>query len=131
MVAVRIDSRLQARIDPSDVVQESLMVAARKLPGYKKAIEELMSSEAIDSEPILQLGLAIAHHHADHRTDASAWLEKAQHLLKDWDAENANARIESEVLRHEAERLILGENHNPPELTPAITGQARSVTGSR
>ncbi len=34
MVAVRIDDRLSARIDPSDVVQEAMMVAAKKLPQY-------------------------------------------------------------------------------------------------
>src|SRR5262245_40686432 len=34
MVAVRMDRRLAARIDPSDVVQEALTSAARKLPDY-------------------------------------------------------------------------------------------------
>src|SRR5262245_24069354 len=34
MVAVRLDCRLAARVDPSDVVQEALMDAARKLPDY-------------------------------------------------------------------------------------------------
>src|SRR5437763_12378901 len=34
MVAVRLDRRLTARIDPSDVVQEALVDAARKLPEY-------------------------------------------------------------------------------------------------
>ena len=34
MVAVRIDGRLAARIDPSDVVQETLFEASRKLPDY-------------------------------------------------------------------------------------------------
>ena len=34
MVDVRIDDRLSARIDPSDVVQEALVVAAKKLPAY-------------------------------------------------------------------------------------------------
>ena len=34
MVAVRIDRRLAARIDPSDVVQEALFEACRKLPDY-------------------------------------------------------------------------------------------------
>jgi RNA polymerase sigma-70 factor, ECF subfamily len=34
MVAVRFDRRLAARIDPSDVVQEALADAARKLPEY-------------------------------------------------------------------------------------------------
>ena len=34
MVAVRIDPRLSARVDPSDVVQEALVEASRKLPDY-------------------------------------------------------------------------------------------------
>ena len=34
MVAVRLDRRLAARVDPSDIVQEALMVAAQKLSGY-------------------------------------------------------------------------------------------------
>jgi RNA polymerase sigma-70 factor (ECF subfamily) len=34
MVAVRLDPRLAARVDPSDVVQDTLVDAARKLDGY-------------------------------------------------------------------------------------------------
>jgi RNA polymerase sigma-70 factor (ECF subfamily) len=34
MVKLRMDARLRARIDPSDVVQEALMEAAGKLPDY-------------------------------------------------------------------------------------------------
>jgi RNA polymerase sigma-70 factor (ECF subfamily) len=34
MVAVRMDPRLAARVDPSDVVQETLVEAAGKLPEY-------------------------------------------------------------------------------------------------
>ena len=34
MVYFRMDPLLQARIDPADVVQEALIVAARKLPDY-------------------------------------------------------------------------------------------------
>jgi RNA polymerase sigma-70 factor (ECF subfamily) len=37
MIALRIDSRLAARIDPSDVVQESLAEAAGKLSEYIRA----------------------------------------------------------------------------------------------
>ena len=36
MVAVRLDPRLAARVDPSDVVQEALMVADQKLGAYLK-----------------------------------------------------------------------------------------------
>src|SRR5437870_3130549 len=34
MIAVRMDRRLAARIDPSDVVQEALTEASQKLPAY-------------------------------------------------------------------------------------------------
>jgi RNA polymerase sigma-70 factor (ECF subfamily) len=34
MVHVQLDARLQARIDPSDVVQETMIEAARRLPAY-------------------------------------------------------------------------------------------------
>ena len=34
MVAVRMDDRLSARVDPSDVVQETLLVASERLPAY-------------------------------------------------------------------------------------------------
>jgi RNA polymerase sigma-70 factor, ECF subfamily len=36
MVALRLDSRLSARVDASDVVQEALIDAARKLPDYER-----------------------------------------------------------------------------------------------
>jgi RNA polymerase sigma-70 factor (ECF subfamily) len=34
MVAVRMDKRLTARVDPSDIVQEALTEASQKLPSY-------------------------------------------------------------------------------------------------
>jgi RNA polymerase sigma-70 factor (ECF subfamily) len=34
MIALRLDSRLSARVDPSDVLQETLAVADRRLPAY-------------------------------------------------------------------------------------------------
>jgi RNA polymerase sigma-70 factor (ECF subfamily) len=36
MVALRLDRRLQGRVDPSDVIQESYIDAARRLPEYVK-----------------------------------------------------------------------------------------------
>jgi len=36
MVAVRMDKRLAARVDPSDIVQEALTEASQKLPDYLK-----------------------------------------------------------------------------------------------
>ncbi len=40
MVRLRIDARVAARIDPSDVVQEAISDAWRKLPGYLGATQE-------------------------------------------------------------------------------------------
>jgi len=37
MVAVRMDPQLAARVDPSDVVQEALLVALQRLPEYLRA----------------------------------------------------------------------------------------------
>src|SRR4051812_42135716 len=34
MVGLRLDRRLQGRVDPSDVLQEAYIDLARKLPGY-------------------------------------------------------------------------------------------------
>ena len=36
MVALRLDRRLQGRVDPSDVIQESFIDAARRLPEYAR-----------------------------------------------------------------------------------------------
>src|SRR5262245_25328832 len=36
MVALRLDRRLQGRVDPSDVIQDSYIDAARRLPEYAK-----------------------------------------------------------------------------------------------
>ncbi len=37
MVAIRLDRRLAARVDPSDVVQEAMRVACERMPGYLAA----------------------------------------------------------------------------------------------
>src|SRR4051812_43110130 len=36
MISLRMDRRLQGRVDPSDVIQESFIDAARRLPEYAK-----------------------------------------------------------------------------------------------
>jgi RNA polymerase sigma-70 factor (ECF subfamily) len=36
MVAIQLDSRLKARVDPSDIVQEAMVEAARRFPDYLK-----------------------------------------------------------------------------------------------
>jgi DNA-directed RNA polymerase specialized sigma24 family protein len=37
VVEVRLDGRLRARLDPSDVVQEAQLEVARRLPDYQQA----------------------------------------------------------------------------------------------
>ena len=49
MVAVRIDGRLAARIDPSDVVQETLFEASRKMRHLEQmSISEIAAILGID-----------------------------------------------------------------------------------
>jgi RNA polymerase sigma-70 factor (ECF subfamily) len=42
LVAIRLDSRMQGRVDPSDVVQEAQLEASRRLPGYLESEEPSM-----------------------------------------------------------------------------------------
>jgi RNA polymerase sigma-70 factor (ECF subfamily) len=41
MISLRLDSRLQGRIDPSDVIQEAYLEAARRLPVYMREPEPM------------------------------------------------------------------------------------------
>jgi RNA polymerase sigma-70 factor, ECF subfamily len=41
MVALRMDGRLQGRVDPSDVIQEAYLEAARRLPEYVRDAEPM------------------------------------------------------------------------------------------
>jgi RNA polymerase sigma-70 factor (ECF subfamily) len=41
MVALRLDPRLQGRVDPSDVIQEAYLDAARRLPDYSQESERM------------------------------------------------------------------------------------------
>ena len=41
MVALRLDRRLQGRVDPSDVIQEAYLEAARRLPEYLREPEPM------------------------------------------------------------------------------------------
>jgi RNA polymerase sigma-70 factor (ECF subfamily) len=41
LVALRLDPRLQGRVDPSDVIQEACLDAARRLPEYRREPERM------------------------------------------------------------------------------------------
>jgi RNA polymerase sigma-70 factor (ECF subfamily) len=41
MVALRMDRRLQGRVDPSDVIQEAYLEAARRLPAYLREADPM------------------------------------------------------------------------------------------
>jgi len=72
------------------------------------------NSNANWAEPVILLDLAIAHHRWGHNQQAQEWLEKATRLL-DQSGEfspHMHERMEFEVLRQEAERLILGNTHS-------------------
>ena len=77
MVAVRMDGRLAARLDPSDVVQEALVDAARDLPEY-------LRSQSMAFYPWLrQLAwdrLVRLHRHHIHTRRRSVDREASAHL---------------------------------------------------
>jgi RNA polymerase sigma-70 factor (ECF subfamily) len=57
MVCARMDTRLAARIDPSDVVQEALMEASRRLPAFLEKDDDMFYPwlRAIAWERLVQL----------------------------------------------------------------------------
>jgi hypothetical protein len=65
MVALRLDRRLQERVDPSDVIQDAYLEAARRLPEYLREpapmppqfLSELTSFRA-EAEEVLAPALA-------------------------------------------------------------------------
>jgi len=105
MVAVRLDRRLLARLDPSDIVQEVLLEAHQKLDGYlrERPLPFYPWLHRLASER-----LALAHR--KHRTrgrdvgresrafalpDDSAWLLAGQLVAKDPTPGHAAMREES------------------------------------
>jgi len=106
MVSLRLDSRVTARVDASDVVQEALFDAAQKLVDYER-------DRPIPFYPWLHRlaadKLALAHRHhlrASRRTvsreeaDTYVWVQGASRLLVDWlvasDATPGGALLRSE-----------------------------------
>jgi RNA polymerase sigma-70 factor, ECF subfamily len=90
MVSLRLDSRVSARVDASDVVQEALIDAAQKLADYER-------DRPIPFYPWLHRlaadKLALAHRHhlragrrsvAREEADTFVWLEGPSRLLVDW-----------------------------------------------
>ena len=68
MVAVRIDPRLASRVDPSDVVQETLMDVHQKLPDYlrRRPLPFYLWLRQLACERIIDLQRR--HIHAERRT---------------------------------------------------------------
>jgi RNA polymerase sigma-70 factor, ECF subfamily len=106
MVSLRLDSRVSARVDASDVVQEALIDAAQKLADYER-------DRPIPFYPWLHRlaadKLALAHRHhlragrrsaAREEADTFVWLEGPSRLLVDWlvasDATPGAAFLQSE-----------------------------------
>jgi RNA polymerase sigma-70 factor (ECF subfamily) len=90
MVSLRLDSRVTARVDASDVVQEALFDAAQKLVDYER-------DRPIPFYPWLHRlaadKLALAHRHhlraarrsvAREEADTYVWVQGASRLLVDW-----------------------------------------------
>lgn len=77
MISVRMDRRLASRIDPSDVVQETLIEAARQLPEY-------LRNPALPFYPwIRQLAMQqlIRQHRRHLRAKARSLRREQQHAL--------------------------------------------------
>jgi RNA polymerase sigma-70 factor, ECF subfamily len=106
MVSLRLDSRVSARVDASDVVQEALFDAAQKLADYER-------DRPIPFYPWLYRlaadKLALAHRHhlragrrsvAREEADTFVWLHGSSRLLVDWlvasDATPGDAFLRSE-----------------------------------
>ena len=109
MVSLRLDSRVSARVDASDVVQEALFDAAQKLVDYAR-------ERPIPFYPWLHRlaadKLALAHRHhlragrrsvAREEADTFVWLQGSSRLLVDWlvasDATPGDAFFRSERQR--------------------------------
>lgn len=129
MVGVRIDPRLVARFDPSDVVQDALMDASRKFAGYlqNKPLPFYPWLRRLTLERLLELHRR--HVFADKRnpdaevnvdvwlSDASAWqladcltgsAETAppERLIREEERRRVQAALER-LLAHEREILVL------------------------
>ena len=109
MVSLRIDSRVSARVDASDVVQERALDAAQKLVDYER-------DRPIPFYPWLHRlaadKLALAHRHhlragrrsvAREEADTFLWVQGSSRLLVDWlvasDATPGDAFFRSERRR--------------------------------
>ena len=70
---------------------------------FDEAIQRLKTH---DHEPRKYFELAIAYHLSDRHNDARQALSEAMRLFEDWQPKHANPRMEGEVLRAEAMRLV-------------------------
>jgi RNA polymerase sigma-70 factor (ECF subfamily) len=85
MVRLRMDPRLRARVDPSDVIQETLATASRQLPGY-------LQTQAIPFYPWLRriAWQQLAHLHERHLDAEKRSIRREQH--RTWEVSDDSAR---------------------------------------
>ena len=100
MIQVRIDPRVSARIDPSDVVQETLTIASRKLPQY-------LASQPIPFYPWLR---------------QIAW-EQLVHL------HDRHLRAAGRSVTRENHKRLMFSDHSSVALAKVLIGSATSPSG--
>jgi RNA polymerase sigma-70 factor, ECF subfamily len=116
MVALRLDRRLQGRVDPSDVIQEAYLEAARRLPEYLKAPEPMpvflwlrfLTSQSLQLAHRKHLGVLARDPNreisldADRMPQASSAALAAQLLGHDTRASEAAIRVERRLRLEQA-----------------------------
>jgi RNA polymerase sigma-70 factor (ECF subfamily) len=108
MVRLRIDSRLASRLDPSDIVQDALAEAHRRLPRYaaERPIPFYPWLRRIAWERLLQMH----RHHIEAkrrsvlREDLMPLSQESELLLAERLAENSTPS--KQLLRHEIEQRV-------------------------
>ena len=122
MVALRLDRRLQGRVDPSDVIQEAYLQAARRLPEYLRELKPMpvflwlrfLAAQSLQSVHRKHLGVMARDAgreisiHAGRMPQATSAALAAQLLGHDTRASEAAIRAERKL------RLEQALNHMDP-----------------
>ena len=155
MVALRLDRRLQGRIDPSDVIQDAYLEAARRLPEYLReaapmplflwlrfltaqALQALhrrhLGAQARDAGREISIGggripqatsAALAAQLLGHNTRASEAAIRAERKLRLEEALNSMDPIDREVL------ALRHFEHLSNDETAQVLGLSKSAASNR
>jgi RNA polymerase sigma-70 factor (ECF subfamily) len=118
MVYLRIDPRLAARLDPSDIVQDALAEAHRRLPGYaaERRIPFYLWLRRIAWDRLLQM----RRHHIEAkrrsvlREDLMPLSHESELILAERLAETSTPS--NQLLRHEIEQRVRQAIAQLPEI---------------